>query len=115
MKDRSWKRKLSVILELLGGADLESTPRKYRWSIATLSEWRDHSLAGREAGLKIRDTDPEHEEKMPLKSVGNISVEHELLRENISRLQGSSPSGFSLRSPERPARMQVERARQQRS
>src|SRR6516162_1177202 len=40
----SSKRKLSVILELLRGADLESTSRKHRVTAATLTEWRDRFL-----------------------------------------------------------------------
>src|SRR3954454_16483635 len=36
----SSRRKESVILELLRGADLESTARKYRVTVATLTEWR---------------------------------------------------------------------------
>jgi len=42
---------VSVILELLRGADLESTSRKYRVTVATLTEWRDEFLAHGEAGL----------------------------------------------------------------
>jgi hypothetical protein len=53
----SSKRKLSVILELLRGSDLESTSRKYRVTIATLTQWRDRFLAGGEACLKSRETE----------------------------------------------------------
>lgn len=42
----SARRKVSVILELLRGADLESTSRKYRVTAATLTQWRDRFLAG---------------------------------------------------------------------
>jgi len=42
----SARRKTAVILELLHGADLESTSRKYRVTVATLTEWRDRFLAG---------------------------------------------------------------------
>lgn len=45
----SAKRRVSVVLELLRGADLESTSRKYRVTAATLIEWRDRFLAGGEA------------------------------------------------------------------
>ena len=55
----SSKRKVSVILELLRGADLESTSRKYRVTAATLSEWRDRFLASAETGLKSREVDIE--------------------------------------------------------
>jgi len=88
----SSKRKLSVILELLRGADLESTSRKHRVTISTLAEWRDRFLAVGEAGLKSREVEPDDEEKRRLKSVvANISVENELLREKIARLESSRP------------------------
>jgi len=96
----SSKRKLSVILELMRGADLESSSRKYRVTIATLTEWRDRFLASGEAGLNSRETEPEDEEKRRLKSVvANISVENELLREKIARLEGSRPLAFWKSKP----------------
>src|SRR5215471_8529213 len=74
----SAKRKVSVVLELLRGADLESTSRKYRVTAATLIEWRDRFLAGGEGGLKSRESDVEDEERRRLKSVvAGISFENE--------------------------------------
>jgi transposase len=88
----SAKRKVSVVLELLRGADLESTSRKYRVTIATLTEWRDRFLAGGEAILKSREVDVEDEEKRRLKSVvASVSVDNELLREKIARLENGRP------------------------
>lgn len=52
---RSAKRKMSVVLELLRGADLECTSRKY--GATTLSEWGDAFLAAGGEGLKIRQED----------------------------------------------------------
>lgn len=96
----SSKRKVSVILEILRGADLESTSRKYRVTAATLSEWRDRFLASAEAGLKSREMDVEDEEKRRLKSaVANISVENELLREKIARLEDGRPLAFWKSKP----------------
>jgi transposase len=46
-----------VILELLRGADLESTSCKYRVTVATLTEWRDRFLAAGESGIKSREVD----------------------------------------------------------
>jgi transposase len=89
-----------VILEVLRGADLESTSRKHRVTIATLTEWRDRFLAGGEAGLKSRDIEPDDEEKRRLKSVvANISVENELLREKIARLESNRPLAFWKSKP----------------
>jgi transposase-like protein len=83
---------MSVILELLRGADLESTSRKNRVTVATLTEWRDRFLAGGEAGLKSRETEVDDEEKRRLRSVvANVSIENELLREKIARLESNRP------------------------
>ena len=88
----SAKRKVSVVLELLRGADLESTSRKYRVTAATLIEWRDRFLAGGEGRLKSRLSEPDDEEKHRLKSVvASVSVENELLREKIAHLENGRP------------------------
>jgi len=85
----SAKRKVSVVLELLRGADLEATSRKYRVTVATLTEWRDPFLASGETGLKTREVAVDDEENWRLKSVvANLSVDNELLREKIARLEG---------------------------
>jgi transposase-like protein len=79
-------------LELLRGADLESTSRKHRVTAATLTQWRDRFLAVGETGLKSREADVEDEEKRRLKSVvASVSVENELLREKIARLEDGRP------------------------
>jgi transposase len=96
----SAKRKMSVILELLRGADLEATSRKYRVTVATLSEWRDRFLASGEAGLKSHEVAVEDEENRRLKSVvANLSVDNELLREKITRLEGNRPLAFWKSKP----------------
>ena len=88
----SSRRKVSVILELLRGADLESTSRKYRVTVSTLTDWRDRFLASGEAGLKSRESDVDDEEKRRLRSVvANVSIENELLREKIARLESNRP------------------------
>jgi len=96
----SAKRKVSVVLELLRGADLESTSRKYRVTAATLIEWRDRFLAGGEGGLKSRESDVEDEERRRLKSVvASVSVENEQLREKIARLENGRPLAFWRSKP----------------
>ena len=88
----SAKRKVGVILELFRGADLESMSRKHRVTVATLTQWRDHFLAHGEAGLKSREVNVEDEETKRLKSVvANLSVDNELLREKIAKLEGGHP------------------------
>jgi transposase-like protein len=96
----SAKRKVSVVLELLRGADLESTSRRHRVTAATLSEWRDRFLVGGEAILKTREVDVEDEEKRRLRSVvASVSVDNELLREKIARLENGRPLAFWKSKP----------------
>jgi transposase len=85
-------RKVSVILELLRGADLEATSRKHRVTVARLTQWRDRFLSGGESSLKSRETDVEDEEKKRLKSVvTSVCLDNELLRERIARLESGRP------------------------
>ena len=96
----SAKRKMSVVLELLRGADLEATSRKHRVTIAALTQWRDRFLAGGEAGMKSREVDVDDEENRRLKSVvANLSVDNELLREKIARLEANRPLAFWKSKP----------------
>ena len=96
----SSKRKVSVMLELLRGADLEATSRKYRVTVATLTDWRDRFLASGEVGLKSREIEVDDEENRRLKSVvANLSVDNELLREKIARLEGNRPLAFWKSKP----------------
>jgi len=96
----SVKRKMSVVLELLRGADLEATSRKHRVTVATLTQWRDRFLTSGEAGLKSREVAIDDEENRRLKSVvANLSVDNELLREKISRLEGNRPLAFWKSKP----------------
>ena len=85
-------RKVSVILELFRGADLESTSRKHRVTAATLTEWRERFLAGGGASLKSRETDVDDEQNRRLKSaVASLCLDNELLREKIARLENGRP------------------------
>ena len=96
----SSKPKVTAILELLRGTDLESTSRKYGVTAATLTQWRDRFLAGGELSLKSRQADVDVEEKRRLKSaVANISVDNELLREKIGQLENGRPLAFWKSKP----------------
>lgn len=88
----SAKRKMSVVLELLRGADLESRSRKHGVTAATLSEWREAFLAGGEEGLKIRQEDLVDEQGRRMKSViAELAMENELLWERIRRMEHEKP------------------------
>ena len=85
-------RKMTVVLELLRGAELEATSRKYGVTAATLTGWREAFVEGGEAGLKIRATDVVDEERKTLKSaVTNLVMDNELLRGRIRQLEDEKP------------------------
>jgi transposase-like protein len=91
----SARRKVSVVLELLRGADLESLSRRHGVTAATLSAWRDDFLASGEAGLKRREVQLEDEDTRRLKSVvAELATEKELLKEKIRHLEASGPLGW---------------------
>jgi hypothetical protein len=86
------QRKASVVLELLRGADLESTSRKYGVTGATLTEWRDAFLAAGAEALKIRQEDLVDEQGRRQKRViAELAMENELLRERIRRMEDEKP------------------------
>lgn len=88
----SARRKMTVVLELLRGAELEATSRKYGVTAATLMRWREAFLEGGESGLKIRASDVVDEERKTLKSaVANLVVDNELLRQRIRQMEEEKP------------------------
>jgi len=92
---RSARRKVTVVLELLRGEDLETLSRRYAVTAATLSGWRDAFLASGEAGLKSREVDLQDEEKQRLKSVvAELAMRNELLSEKIRQIEKNRPLAF---------------------
>ena len=88
----SAKRKASIVLDLLCGADLESTSRKYGVTAATLTEWRDAFLAGGAEALKARQEAQLDEQGRRMKLViAEMAMENELLRERIRRMENEKP------------------------
>jgi hypothetical protein len=88
----SAKRKVSVVLELLRGADLESLSRRHGITVAKVVAWRDEFLAGGEAHLKSRDAHVDDEETQRLRRVvADQAVSNELLREKIRHLEANRP------------------------
>ena len=88
----SARRKVTVVLELLRGAELEATSRKYGVTAAMLTSWHEAFLEGGEAGLKSRTVDVVDQEKKALKSaVTGLVMDTELLRERIRHLEDEKP------------------------
>jgi hypothetical protein len=88
----SAQRKLGAVNRLLRGEPLELVARELNVTAARLSAWRDRALAAAEAALKERERDHRDDEIARLKGkVGEITMDNELLREKIDRLESGSP------------------------
>ena len=88
----SAKRKLSAVSRLVRGEPLELVARELNVTAARLSQWRDRALLAAEAALKERERDDRDDEIARLKGkVGEMTMETELLREKIARLEAGSP------------------------
>jgi polyhydroxyalkanoate synthesis regulator phasin len=59
---------------------------------AKISEWRDAFLAGAEANLKSREPTAADDENLRLKAkIGELTMEVELLREKVTKLEVNAP------------------------
>jgi hypothetical protein len=91
----SARRKVSVVLELFRGTDLETLSRRHGVTAAKLSQWRDEVLAGGEARLKHREITVEEEDTRRLKSVvADLATDNDLLKEKIRHLEAGRPLGW---------------------
>ena len=54
----SSKRKMEAVLRLLNGEDLDLLSRELGATVATLSDWRSTFVAGGQAQLKSRQSEP---------------------------------------------------------
>ena len=90
------QRKAAAVQRLNRGESLEAVSRDIGVPAHRLSEWRDRFLAGAENALKARESSPQDDENARLTAiVGKQTVEIELLREKIGRLENGVP--FHLR------------------
>ncbi|MEX3985276.1 transposase [Paraburkholderia sp. EG287A] len=81
IKRWSTGRKRSVVLRLLRGEPVDAVSREVGVTIAELEQWRELALAGMEAGLKARTSDPLRARlNDAVRRVGELSVENEILR-----------------------------------
>ncbi len=88
----SCQRKREAVLRLLRGESLETLCRELGTTAARLSAWREAFLRGGEAALKARPADERDEENARLKAkVGELTMEGEVLREKIDRLEAGRP------------------------
>ncbi|HSO43161.1 MAG TPA: transposase [Rhodospirillales bacterium] len=88
----SAKAKLRAVGRLMRGEPLELVARELNVTAARLSAWRDRALLAAEAALKERERDDRDDEITRLKSkVGEMTMENELLRDRIGRLEAGNP------------------------
>jgi len=88
----SAKRKLRAVSRLMRGEPLELVARELNVTAARLSSWRDQVLLAAETALKERERDARDDEIARLKGkVGEMTMETELLREKIARLEAGTP------------------------
>ncbi|MEX3582360.1 MAG: hypothetical protein VB137_06540 [Burkholderia sp.] len=73
-------RKRPVVLRLLRGESIDPVSREVGVTIAEIEQWREFALAGIEAGLKSRQTDPlQVKLKEAVHCVGELTMEVEML------------------------------------
>lgn len=98
-KRRRWTaaRKLEAVLSVVKGQSIDAVSRKYGIGQSELSQWHKTFLSGAEEVLKVKEqSDPlEAERKELLTKIGEITMDNELLREKIRRLENGLP--FHLR------------------
>ena len=90
---RSATRKREVVLRLLRGESLDAISREIGVEVYRLERWRDKALASMDAGLKERADDDPVQAGLDAahKRVGELSMENELLRAKIGRLENGTP------------------------
>lgn len=87
----SARMKSLMVLRLLRGEELELLSREYGATAAQLSQWRDDFLAAGEAAMKKRNGDESEEVKRLREKLGEVTMDSELLREKIRRLEQNRP------------------------
>lgn len=84
-------RKRGVVIRLLRGESVDAVSRQVSVPIVRLEEWREQALAGMDAGLKQRHSDPlEARLSEAMRGVGELTMENEILHKERER-QGRVP------------------------
>jgi|OpeIllAssembly_1097287.scaffolds.fasta_scaffold142852_3 transposase-like protein len=87
----SAKLKSRIVLRFLRGDDLELLSREYGATAAQISQWRDDFIAAGEIALKKREVAESDEIKRLREKLGEVTMDSELLREKIIRLEQNRP------------------------
>jgi transposase-like protein len=90
---------MDAVLQLLRGEDLDTLSRKLGVTAATVSQWREHFLAGGQANLKSRTPDARDDEIQRLRAkIGEITMANELLLDRCHTLEAGRPLAPRRRS-----------------
>ena len=85
----SSRRKLEVVLRALRGEALDALSRELGVTAGTIAQWREQFLGGGQAAVKSRPADERDDEVGRLRAkVGELTMEHEPLRERARRAEG---------------------------
>lgn len=88
----SAQQKTEVVLRLLRGEDMDLLSRELRVTAARLAAWRDAFLAGGQEAMKKSSRDARDQEIVRLREkLGESTMDTELLREKITRLETGRP------------------------
>ncbi|WP_208461044.1 hypothetical protein [Paraburkholderia mimosarum] len=75
-----------MVLRLLRGEPVDAVSREVGVPIARLESWREMALAGMDAGLKERHSDPlEARLNEAMRRVGELTMENEILHKERER------------------------------
>ena len=92
---RFWaKAKSEAVLRLLRGENIEIVSRELGITAARLTTWREAFLAGGAESLKRRSAADTVEVRRLNEKIGEQTMEIELLREKIRRLEEREPLAF---------------------
>ena len=75
-----------VVLRLMQGEPVEALSRRLGLPVYRLEEWRQRGLAGIDAGLRERDSDPKAQALAEAhRRIGELNMENELLRARLEK------------------------------
>ena len=88
----SAQKKAEVVLRLLRGEEIDRLSRELRIPAARLAVWRDAFLAGGQEAMKQQPLDARDRESARLREkLGESTMDHELLREKLARMETGRP------------------------
>jgi transposase-like protein len=88
----SAQKKTEVVLRLLRGEDMDLLSRALKVPAARLAAWREAFLVGGQEALKKHPRDARDQEIVRLREkLGESTMDNELLREKIVRLETGRP------------------------